>query len=323
MLASRLARLQVVFGLLAVVYLTAGLVQAARDGFFPDRKRYAPWSFSVPGALQVATQLYGKDFTGKRFVFLARDEAEIDPMERRFAQGARRLGAEVEFAPPDRVYEAARGADLLVVVEEEPEYVDLDFDRLAQVMRGRQIVDYTALVEDGLGDQAGFEVLSLGRPPFPPWLDPEFRRFVEYVKENVPEDEAILLVPGGPLSTETPRARWFLELNYELFPRRLYIHDPVGASGYVMEFFRWVREQNRRAPWQGQVGVRIEDRPLTNLDASNSAPTRTLSREELRAARELGVDWIIFWRPVADFRLVDYELIPLERAAGWRRRGRR
>ncbi len=323
MLVSRLARLQSIFAVLVLVHLTAGLVHAARDGFVPDRKRYAPWEFSVPGTLQLATQLYGEDFTGKRFVFLARDEEAIDPMERRFVQGARARGAEVEFAPPDRVYEAARGADLLVVLEEEPEYVDLDFDRLARVMRGRQIMDYTALVEDGLADAAGFEVLSLGRPPFPPWLDPEFRRFVDYVKETVPEEDGILLVPGGPLATETPRARWFLELNYELFPRRLYIHDPVGASGYVMEFFRWVREQNQRAPWQGQVGVRIRDRPLTRLDASNSAPTRSLSREELRAAEELGVEWIIFWRPVADFRLVDYELIPIERAKTWRPRRRR
>jgi hypothetical protein len=47
------------------------------------------------------------------------------------------------------------------------------------------------------------------------------------------------------------------------------------------------------------------------------APTRTLSASEIAAAQSRDIQWVLFWSHQADFRLADWELVPLETVLDW------
>lgn len=61
-------------------------------------------------------------------------------------------------------YEAARGADVLVVLTEWPAYASLDLDHVRRVMRGHRVIDFRNLFEPEAVASAGFDYVSLGRP---------------------------------------------------------------------------------------------------------------------------------------------------------------
>lgn len=61
-------------------------------------------------------------------------------------------------------YAAARGADVLVVLTEWPDYASLDLERIRRVMRGHRLIDFRNLFEPEAVARAGFDYVSLGRP---------------------------------------------------------------------------------------------------------------------------------------------------------------
>jgi UDPglucose 6-dehydrogenase len=62
-------------------------------------------------------------------------------------------------------YVAARGADILVVATEWPEYRNLDWVRLAGLMAHREVFDTRSVVDVDAATAADFRVRSLERPP--------------------------------------------------------------------------------------------------------------------------------------------------------------
>jgi UDPglucose 6-dehydrogenase len=76
-------------------------------------------------------------------------------------ESARRLLTDVEYCEDE--YEAARGADALVVVTEWNQFRRLDMDRLKQMMREPNIIDLRNLYEPETMRSAGFKYLAMGR----------------------------------------------------------------------------------------------------------------------------------------------------------------
>ncbi|HVT16518.1 MAG TPA: UDP-glucose/GDP-mannose dehydrogenase family protein [Thermoanaerobaculia bacterium] len=74
----------------------------------------------------------------------------------------RPLFPEVQFC--DNPYEAARGADALVIATEWNQFRKLELDRLHRLMRRPLIVDLRNLYEPGKLAAAQFEYVSIGRP---------------------------------------------------------------------------------------------------------------------------------------------------------------
>lgn len=64
---------------------------------------------------------------------------------------------------PD-AYSAAMGCDVVVVMTEWAEYLALDFDRLANAMRGRLVVDARNALSPTLVEAAGLRYTGIGRP---------------------------------------------------------------------------------------------------------------------------------------------------------------
>lgn len=60
-------------------------------------------------------------------------------------------------------YEAAEGADAVVVLTEWPEFVDLDLEKLAAMMRGRAVVDARNMLDKASYTEAGYQYVGLGR----------------------------------------------------------------------------------------------------------------------------------------------------------------
>lgn len=322
-----LARLQAVFAAGVLIWLAAALGLAARDGFEPARDRYVAPPPTGAGAAQIIRQYLPPRAPGAIAVLgraLAADGGPA-PLEEVFERLAGQ-GLELRRCEPSTLYAAAEGASLLCVAGGGEQDLRLDWERLRGALARPIVLDFTTRVSSADADAAGVEVMNLGRAVWPAWLDPEFELFVAHVREVIPDAEAedarILLLAGQPYRTAATRSRWFLMLNYALAPRRIYLWNPVEASGYVMQYFGWVGAVNRPDAWQGVQYLRMNDRALTRLRDSTSAPTRPLSPEELAAAEALGAQWVLLQTPNPDFRLVDWELLPLERARSWSERQR-
>jgi UDPglucose 6-dehydrogenase len=60
-------------------------------------------------------------------------------------------------------YAAAEGASVLTVLTEWDEFTGLDFDKLAEVMIGKSIVDARNLLEPSVPRRRGFEYRGVGR----------------------------------------------------------------------------------------------------------------------------------------------------------------
>ncbi|MFC6669073.1 UDP binding domain-containing protein [Marinobacterium aestuariivivens] len=72
-------------------------------------------------------------------------------------------GAHPQLTCCDDNYEAAEGADALLLVTEWPEYWSPDFGRLAQSMHARVIVDGRNVYDPGLVREYGFAYYGIGR----------------------------------------------------------------------------------------------------------------------------------------------------------------
>lgn len=309
MLLAWLARAQMLCAVGVLVWMACGLSAAARDGFVPARARYEP----MPMDAAVVTEQMLKRLPGSGGRVLMLGEGEIEAL----MENLRQRGVEIRHLTTGSAPESAEGVDLICVAEARGEYLRLDYARLAPLVRAKVVFDLTSLVEEGPADAAGFEVVVPGRPQWPAWLDPEYAQFVAHVRARVPENAAILLAPSQTYSSALPRTRWFLNLNYDLAPRRLYLWKSELASGYVMQYYTWVEAMNALEPWAKSLRVRIKDRALTKLSGSESAPTRSLSPQELEAARQLGAEWVLLFTPNTNFRLVDWELLPVARVRAW------
>ena len=82
---------------------------------------------------------------------------------------ARELLSHVEFAASP--YDAARGADALVIVTEWNAFRALDLARLAAVMKDRVIVDLRNIYDRETVEQHGFRYIGVGRPGTLDWKE--------------------------------------------------------------------------------------------------------------------------------------------------------
>lgn len=80
---------------------------------------------------------------------------------RAFDPGVRHVDAPVELC--DDGYDAARGADVLVILTEWPEFRSLDYGRVASEMRNPAIVDSRNLLTPEALERYGFEYVGVGR----------------------------------------------------------------------------------------------------------------------------------------------------------------
>jgi UDPglucose 6-dehydrogenase len=60
--------------------------------------------------------------------------------------------------------EAARGADVVLLATDWPEFIRVDLRQVASVMRGRRLIDARNLLDPPLVRAAGLEYEGLGRP---------------------------------------------------------------------------------------------------------------------------------------------------------------
>ena len=65
-------------------------------------------------------------------------------------------------------YEAAKDADLVVILTEWEEYATLDLKRMSSLMRGDGIIDYRNIFDGEAVTRCGLHYISLGRPPAAP-----------------------------------------------------------------------------------------------------------------------------------------------------------
>ncbi len=182
----------------------------------------------------------------------------------------------------DTALAAATQATDLVLNANDSQYTHVSLTRTAELMRGKLVFDCVPLLSMEATREAGLAPFPIGGHGWPPWLDPEFLAFVEEVRATTPRDARILLLPSEPMRTTSPRARWYLLLNYALAPRALLIVDPSDASGTAPQFQRWVRERNREGLLKGT--------------------------ERARVLRETKAQWLLWFRMMADFRPQDWRL---------------
>ena len=69
---------------------------------------------------------------------------------------------ELEYC--ENAYQAAEGADLLVIMTEWNQFRNLDWARLKKVMTGRVVVDLRNVYPPQLVRDEGFSYISVGRP---------------------------------------------------------------------------------------------------------------------------------------------------------------
>jgi hypothetical protein len=216
---------------------------------------------------------------------------------------------------PASLDEAARGAQALLIFDENGRYAALDFLSLASKMDGQLVFDLTGQADGMAADAAGLQLLAYGAPLGPPWLDPDLLAYAEHLRKRVPAEDGILLIMAVRPGTISGRARWFLHLNNLIFPRRMYLQDSFGASGTSVQFRQWVLDMGARGgefPGKGQQRWEPEPRELSRV--TQVGPVRTLNPEERAAVATLGVQWVSFFSLNADFRLQDWETMTVEQA---------
>jgi UDPglucose 6-dehydrogenase len=69
------------------------------------------------------------------------------------------------FDVHDTVFEAATGADVVIVLTEWPEFATIDFEKLRNLMAGDTIVDCRNLLDPAAVRAAGLNYTGIGRPP--------------------------------------------------------------------------------------------------------------------------------------------------------------
>jgi hypothetical protein len=140
-----------------------------------------------------------------------------------------------------------------------------------------------------------------------PFFKPAFVEFVERAKQTIPEDARLLIEPrpvqtddgrivwdqGGSVTETTlsGQARWFLYLNYYLYPRQVYVRRPELASGTLVDYPRWLDHhfQERSAEVLDEEAAAIE---AHEIDWRMSYPTtRRFQTREVELSRRTDDGW--------------------------------
>ena len=90
-----------------------------------------------------------------------------------------------------------------------------------------------------------------------PWFKPEFRKLVAGLNEALPEDARILVEPSSlddNMKRLTGKSRWFLYLDYYLYPRRVYVRQPKLGSGTLVDYKPWIRHHTVTLDLDGSGG---------------------------------------------------------------------
>jgi UDP-glucose/GDP-mannose dehydrogenase family protein len=212
----------------------------------------------------------------------------------------------------DDPLEAAQGAHSIMVMGQAERYQKVDLLETAQRMRGQLFLDFTRLIPGYPVDQAGLHFLPYGSAQGPPWIDPDLLLYAEHLRNKIPPHESVLLLPVVSPTTVAGRARWYLHLNYQLFPRKLYIRQPAGASGTSVQYREWIQEYRTGIPWRK---TRRYDPPQADFSqVRGTGSLRSLLPNEKRAIAEFGIEWVTFFSMSTDFRLQDWETIPASAA---------
>ncbi len=135
----------------------------------------------------------------------------------------------VEFF--DDPAQAAAGCNAILQVNDLPQFASVDLAEIARSMPGQLFFDLSHSVYSPDVDAAGLQFLGLGSPQGPPWLDPDLQVYRDFLADKTEPGQGLLLLPNTPPHTVAGRARWFLHLNYHLYPRRLYRDPPLDAAG--------------------------------------------------------------------------------------------
>jgi hypothetical protein len=138
-------------------------------------------------------------------------------------------------------------------------------------------------------------------------LDPDLQVYRDFLADKTEPGQGLLLLPNTPPHTVAGRARWFLHLNYHLYPRRLYIYQPFNAAGASVQFRQWVLDYQKESRWGGKARWEPNPRELSKIHGVGAA--RSLAQDELQAMDDLQIDWITFFTMGVDFRLQDWETV--------------
>ena len=310
-LGSLLSRLHLLAAVPALLFLGATLVQGMGRGFVVEadsypRVRYRPgpaaevvlqtWrAWGVQADQRIVVVLGLADAGAKRLdedapgLAVARHLAEagatIRVVDERFTEDALPQDARRWERFAEAVQAAREATDILRNSDLE-RFDEPDFAALAAVMKGKAVFDCLETWDGEAVRGAGLNSLPVGGPGYPPWLDPEFQEFVQGMRETTPEDAAILLLPSERLASPSPRARWYLLLNYFLAPRKLFLPYPELASGTAPQYREWVRRMNERGAIRGpELGSMLE---------------------------ETGARSVLYFRHGPDFRHEDWRLVAVE-----------
>jgi len=318
-----------------ILYLVMAFLNAAGQGFTANRDLYARATFEPADAVEYLVETWKQTRAGVQGRVLtlwglaenpeATALSEQDPgiiMARLWQEE----GIQIRVATPhqedarrllgdavsifNNPLQAAQGAHAVALITERQEFAAVSMNDLAKTLRGRMVLDGREFLDSIAADQAGLFYLSFAKPAGPPWLDGDFRAYVEHLKQIIGEKECILLVPVGPLATSSGRARWFLHLNYQLSPRRLYLWRPDLASGTSGQYRQWVMEYARAKPWQKQKRWDPHHRQFSGVQSTGSA--RSLNSQERAFVKEHQIDRVLFFTHNSDFRLTDWECVKVE-----------
>ncbi len=207
---------------------------------------------------------------------------------------------------------ALQGAHGVMLACARPEYLAVSAETIAAGLRGMFFFDLTGKYDGGAIDRTGLHYMNYGPPIGPPWLDPELLEYTEYLRAKVPEGDGMLLIPVLPPESVAGRNRWFLFLNEQLLPRRLYLWRTEEATATSVQFRQWALDYREFGPWQETRRWQPAQREITGV--RQTGPVRTLSAAERAAVEELDVQWVTFFRLNADFRFQDWETLPVATA---------
>lgn len=140
-----------------------------------------------------------------------------------------------------------------------------------------------------------------------PWFKPEFRRLVDGLEATLPEDAGILVEPHAldeDMQRLTGKTRWFLYLNYYLYPRRVYVRQPKLGSGTLVDYKPWIRHH--------MVTLDVDGSGRTLAEAIQG---ERVAVEEDAAILERDVTWRLTYPVSQGFRLDRLHLYERDPAA--------
>ena len=329
-----LSRLHMLGAVLALLYLGKMLMVTASTGFEPTRSAYptVEWdgeakaefmieSWRRPrGKIVAVWGLFdyrlGIPLNSQHPVIRLLTELHKAGIKLRVFASAEELPAK-ELLPPgiqffDDPANAAIGTHAILQTHDRGALADINLAEVAATMPGYLYFDLGQTVHPPDVDAAGLQYLGLGQIPGPPWLDPDLLAYRDHLAQKTAANDGILLLPVSTPTTIAGRARWFLNLNYLLYPRRFYLYKPHGASGASVQFRQWVMEYRQEDRWAGLSRWEPEQREISAIRGVGAA--RSLVADEIQAIEDLNIQWVTFFSMNSDFRLQDWETVPAAEA---------